>query len=648
MQLVNIVGPLDAYSETAQAVIKTECFHPENIRNVLRGFSHLLPYEDENPYRPLLKKAKELAALAGKDDAETDVDTGTDVAEMSERIDKLHQNTAEIDEKIQNIKNEIFEEEQVASQLDVLSETDCDISDLFKLEFIKFRFGKLAKTVYNRLSFVEDEKLFIFIPTSINTDCVWGMYFAAAENIEYVDSIFASLQFERKFLSSKIHGNPSEARRLLTEEIEESEKALKEAETHKKELLTEAKSYSGAVLRTVDLLNETEELKKFCGKTGKNFYMAGWVPSENIKDFEKTLGNIDIDGLKITKEKAASQGSSAPTKLKNPLIFRPFEMFVRMYGVPGYGEFDPTTIVALTYSLFFGIMFGDLGQGLCVSLIGLLAWKLKKLELGKIMIPIGIFSAGFGVVYDSVFGYEGVLSRLIFGEERELVFTPSNHMMPALGITIAIGVVFIAVAMIMNIINSFKRKDLENALFGPNGLAGLIFYCALIGGLVGPILGMFSDISFNLLSTPYIVGLLVVPAVIIFFRGPLADLCKGKKDWFPKKFGEYLMSNIFELFETFLSYCTNSLSFVRVGAFALSHASMMGVVFSLAGTVPAAAFGSGNLVVIVIGNLFVMALEGLIVGIQVLRLEFYELFSRFYGGNGVSYSPLKLRSNLNR
>ena len=231
------------------------------------------------------------------------------------------------------------------------------------------------------------------------------------------------------------------------------------------------------------------------------------LSQENIKDFEKTLGNIDIDGLKITKEKAANQGSSAPTKLKNPLIFRPFEMFVRMYGVPGYGEFDPTTIVALTYSLFFGIMFGDLGQGLCVSLIGLLAWKLKKLELGKIMIPIGIFSAGFGVVYDSVFGYEGVLSRLIFGEERELVFTPSNHMMPALGITIAIGVVFIAVAMIMNIINSFKRKDLENALFGPNGLAGLIFYCALIGGLVGPILGMFSDISFNLLSTPYIVGL---------------------------------------------------------------------------------------------------------------------------------------------
>lgn len=646
MQLVNIVGPLSAYSETAQAVIKTESFHPENIRNVLRGFSHLLPYEDENPYRPLLKKAKELAALAGRGDEKSNIDTGTDVSEMSERIDRLHQSSAELDEKIQNIKNTIFEEEQVASQLDVLSETDCDISDLFKLEFIKFRFGKLAKTVYSKLSFVEDEKLFIFIPTSINTDCVWGMYFAAAENIEYVDSIFASLQFERKFLSSKIHGNPSEARRLLTEEIEESQNALQDAEKRKKELLSEAKSYSGAVLRTVDLLNETEELKKFCGKTGKNFYMAGWVPSESVKDFEKALEGIG--GLKITKEKASNQGSSAPTKLKNPLIFRPFEMFVRMYGVPGYGEFDPTAIVALTYSLFFGIMFGDLGQGICVSLIGLLAWKLKKLELGKIMIPIGVFSACFGVVYDSVFGYEGVLSRLIFGEERELVFTPSNHMMPALGITIAIGVVFIAVAMIMNIINSFRRKDIENALFGPNGIAGLVFYCALIGGLVGPVLGMFSDISFNLLSTPYVVGLLVVPAVIIFFRKPLADLFSGRKDWFPKKFGEYLMSNIFELFETFLSYCTNSLSFVRVGAFALSHASMMGVVFSLAGTVPSAAFGSGNLVVIIIGNLFVMALEGLIVGIQVLRLEFYELFSRFYGGNGVSYSPLKLRSNMNR
>ena len=75
MQLVNIVGPLDAYSETARAVIKTECFHPENIKNVLRGFSHLLPYEDENPYRPLLKKAQELVATAGKDAEEAEIDT---------------------------------------------------------------------------------------------------------------------------------------------------------------------------------------------------------------------------------------------------------------------------------------------------------------------------------------------------------------------------------------------------------------------------------------------------------------------------------------------------------------------------------------------------------------------------------------------
>ena len=646
MQLVNIVGPFEEYSETAQAVIKTECFHPENIREVLRGFSHLKPYEDENPYRPILKKAKELSALAGCEPSPEGEKTDDDVGQMSEQIDSLHQKTKELDNKILHIKNSLLEAEQVSSQLDVLSETDCDISDLFKLEHIKFRFGKLSKEVYNRLSFIEDEKLFIFIPTSVESTFVWGMYFAATENIEYVDSIFASLQFERAFLSSKIHGNPKQARQLLNEEIDSAKKSLEEAVAEKEKLLEDVKKYAGEVLRTVDLLNETEELKKYCGKTDTNFYMAGWVPTDSIKAFEKAIS--EIKGIKVTKEKASNQSSTAPTKLKNPLIFRPFEMFVRMYGVPGYGEFDPTLIVALTYSLFFGIMFGDLGQGICVSIIGALAWKLKKLELGKILVPIGLFSAIFGVVYDSVFGYEGVLSRLIFGEERELVFTPSNHMMPALGITIAVGVLFIAVAMILNIVNSFKRKDIENALFGANGIVGLIFYCALIGGLAGPILGMFSDISFNLFSTPYVIGLMVVPAILIFFREPLAALVSGRKDWLPKKFGEYLMSNIFELFETFLSYCTNSLSFVRVGAFALSHASMMGVVFSLAGTVPTAAFGSGNLIVIVIGNLFVMALEGLIVGIQVLRLEFYELFSRFYGGKGVVYSPLRLRSNINR
>ena len=103
----------------------------------------------------------------------------------------------------------------------------------------------------------------------------------------------------------------------------------------------------------------------------------------------------------------------------------------------------------------------------------------------------------------------------------------------------------------------------------------------------------------------------------------------------------YFVQSFFELFEVMLSYLSNTLSFVRIGAFAVSHAAMMEVVLMLAG---AEAGGNPNWIVIVLGNAFVCLMEGLIVGIQVLRLEYYEMFSRFYKGNGRAFQPFLKKS----
>ena len=103
----------------------------------------------------------------------------------------------------------------------------------------------------------------------------------------------------------------------------------------------------------------------------------------------------------------------------------------------------------------------------------------------------------------------------------------------------------------------------------------------------------------------------------------------------------YLVEALVELFDVVLSYATNSISFVRVGAFALSHAGMMGVVFTLAGYES----GSPNWIIVVLGNIVVTALEGLVVGIQVLRLEYYEMFSRFYKGSGKPFKAYFKKEN---
>ena len=101
--------------------------------------------------------------------------------------------------------------------------------------------------------------------------------------------------------------------------------------------------------------------------------------------------------------------SKPPTKLKNPGIFRPFEMFIRMYGLPSYGETDPTIILGLTYSFLFGFMFGDVGQGLCLLLGGFLLYQTKKMNLAAIISCCGFFSTIFGFLFGSVFGFEDVL-----------------------------------------------------------------------------------------------------------------------------------------------------------------------------------------------------------------------------------------------
>ena len=125
------------------------------------------------------------------------------------------------------------------------------------------------------------------------------------------------------------------------------------------------------------------------------------------------------------------------------------------------------------------------------------------------------------------------------------------------------------------------------------------------------------------------------PLLLMFFKEPLSAIIEKKAQKMEGGVGMFITQGVFELFEVLLSYFSNTLSFVRVGAFAVSHAAMMQVVLMLAG----AEAGDPNWGIVIGGNLFVCGMEGLIVGIQVLRLEYYELFSRFYRGSGRAFEP---------
>ena len=159
-----------------------------------------------------------------------------------------------------------------------------------------------------------------------------------------------------------------------------------------------------------------------------------------------------------------------------------------------------------------------------------------------------------------------------------------------------------------------------------------MFYWAVILGIV-----LLFIKGINPFTVVYNTIFIVIPLILVFAKEPLTRFIRKKRPYLTGTKGEFVLENFFELFEIILSFVTNTVSFVRVGAFALNHVGMMGVVFVFSKM----ASGGASIVVVILGNMLVMGLEGLIVGIQVLRLEFYEIFSRFFEGSGREFRSAK-------
>jgi V/A-type H+-transporting ATPase subunit I len=228
-----------------------------------------------------------------------------------------------------------------------------------------------------------------------------------------------------------------------------------------------------------------------------------------------------------------------------------------------------------------------------------------------------------------VFGYEVLHEVPVL--QRFVLINPSAEVERILALSVCLGVAFIFLALLLNLVNAARERDWGGLLFGCNGFAGLLFYVCLLA-----------------LAAPLFLPALALPAwipfsgaglalALIFLREPLSALLTRKGKWKPE--GGFFLETFFELVEVALSYVTNTISFIRLGAFAMCHAGMMLVFFILSDMVGG---GIGGVLVQIAGNVFVLCMEGLIVGIQALRLEFYEMFSRFFAGDGRKFRSIRM------
>ena len=635
MKLLNIIGHLDSLDAVLIACGKTGVSQPDDALSFFSDTHGFTVPQEDNPYTDPLSRLESAISRVGSEPVaiNAEISASMDKEALSRYVEHFSKRVTELTRQrgLLSVRSESINKD--CEQFEHFLGMDIDLDAILSCKTIQVRFGRLPRDSFEKLKMYNANPYVLFFPGVSDASYYWGVYFAPLDFAPEVDRIFSSLYFERLRIPAAV-GKPDDIVARLREEKKQVEQELASLDKQIQDIWLEERDDCLRVYSQLKQLNYYYSARRYAARYNDKFILTGWIPSRDEKKVRVALDGVD--GIEYTIERAGDDAHhTPPVKLHNTGMFKPFEFFVDMYGLPRYTEVDPTAFVAITYTLLFGIMFGDLGQGLVVALIGWLMWKLKKMPIGKILVPCGISSAIFGVVYGSVFGFEHALDPLyhaLFGlEEKPIEVMNSSWAMKIILASVIIGLLLIVLAMLLNIYSSLRRRDYENGIFGPNGIVGLVFYSSLAFGF-----GLQLLLDVKIVTLPYVLALIVLPLILMFLREPLGKLAARKPDWKPEKWGEFILQNFFEMFELMLSYLSNTMSFLRVGAFVLIHAGMMMAVFTLAEL----AGGIGYVAIVIFGNALVMCMEALLVAIQVLRLEFYEMFSRYYNGDGRPFKPL--------
>ncbi len=622
MTMVTISGPEKMVDTAIKSLVINREFHPESAIKILSGAKELVPFDAPNPYADSLAKSRDIAKTLGLElDYRDFSQEEPSLKELEKFFDEFSSEVSKIrdekEEKILLIKNN----QVVNEQLSHFSSFNVELRDLFTMKYLKFRFGRLPQETYRDCLKIIDERPDVyFVSSGRDERWVYGAYFALPAAYGQIEAIFLSLGFERIRIdvSGNVEEPANEVMKRLDKEKDDAEERIKQLDKQLDSLKDTQREKLLLYYSWLRYQSDSFDVLSFAGRRHGRFYIIGWIPKELSEAFVKECEAFDGFSCFLTAPKEMKE-NPPPVKFKKGILSDIYQPFLEMYGLPASGELDPRLFMAITYTIIFGIMFGDVGQGLSIALIGFLLWKKKGVWLGRIVALCGVSAVCFGFVYGSVFGSEKLLP---WGFK----VLEDGNTMKILLVAVGIGVALIIICMVMNIITGIRQRDVKKIFFSPNGVAGFVFYMGLAVAVI-----FMAVLKKNIFTLPFIIGVVVVPLLLIFAATPLSKLLTGQKDWKPESVGMFFVEGFFEMFETLLSYVSNTISFLRIGAYAISHAGMMLVVYLLS--------NNTNIAGIIFGNILVTGLETVLVCIQVMRLEYYEMFGRFYNGGGVKFSP---------
>ncbi len=649
MTMMNIVGHKDVLEETIEKVILMGNVHIVNALNEINdsnftlnieeknideivGMCMIRPLEYNDKYSNITKKVNRIREVLDlKEKVKQEYLNKYFLDNNIDEINNIYEKVNDYINKIELMNNQLLKISEYERNFVKIKDLNIDLDKLKRLHYFSYSVGVLSKE--NRIKLKNNYENISAIVLHTGSSINGEVYLIISpKDLEMeTERILKSLNFNIINIPDQYRGIPKKLVFQIEkekEDLQHSINLLKQKLAHIKENYYQKINSWYAQLK---LSREIEKVKEQIAVTNNFFYLSGWIPAKDKRIVRNEFNNFGSRViLNFKEEYQVNKYIVTPTKLNNNKLFKPFEYLVKIYGIPSYKEIDPTLFLGITYMILFGAMFGDLGQGFILFLIGLyLTYTNKQKNVGLIINRLGLSSMFFGVLYGSVFGFENIIS--------ELLFRPLDNINLTLMCSIVIGIFLIFISYIYGIINRIKLRNYKEALLGKYGLTGLLFYIMT--------LFYIGEKLFNITILPgkYIISILIGTMIIILIKEPLSSIILNNRVGHKINMSSsYIIESGFQVFEILLSMFSGTLSFIRIGAFALNHVGLFIAFHTMARLITSYA---GSIIILVIGNIIIIGLEGLIVSIQGLRLEYYELFSKYYKGTGVEFMPVKLDIN---
>jgi V/A-type H+-transporting ATPase subunit I len=632
MEFLSVLILREKTEDVVSHLVSLGLFQPADIRNIEKDLEGLSLFEvnSESAQRQALEI--QLSDLLRKLSLKASPIKNIEIFSY-EKIEELFRKIS------QQLNNFITAREELSAELNTKESMFMQVKDylLFPIKRNSFysildvRLGKLEEKSIQIFERSLEGLPHLIYPVRKAMDKTVVLFIGLRRDRALLDKVFKGISWESLELPNEYIDISEEVEKKLKIQIDECLKKIAEINAKIKNLADVYQEDLSKAQAFLKLKKSLLEAKKYSCVTSKTVLLSGWVPSE---EKQKVMLEIKkIADVSYAEGRPASQldipKEDIPVRLKHNVIFKPFEFLISNYGVPRYGTIDPTIFIAISFLLLFGAMFGDLGQGLTFILCSLILSKSRKgklRQLGSLVLYCGISSAFFGTLYGSVFGFEEIIPTIWL--------KPMNNIFKVFKISVIFGMLMITVGIIINIINAMKDKDYLKALFDKSGLIVGMLYWMAIG---------FLSKSFVEKATvpPIYLTAIFLGFILLFIKPFIVAIFRKKKE----KEGVFVlfMESIVDLLEILMNYLANTVSFIRIAAFSLAHAGLFFAIFELSRLLKASGSQSLSLIVIILGNIFIMLLEGLVVSIQSLRLNYYEFFSKFFLTGKQFYTPLTMK-----